>query len=135
MLNKNKFFKQRLSIIIITIFFSFIGLVIILYIFNENIVLYKTPSVLLNSNNKYSNNNLNYIRLGGIVKNGSVEYKDQYIIFTIFDNTAEVKIVYRGVIPSLFKEGQNVIVYGKLSDNNVFDAKELLAKHDENYRP
>jgi cytochrome c-type biogenesis protein CcmE len=134
MLRKNKLFKQRLFIIIITLFSAFIGLFIILYIFNENIVLYKTPSALLN-NNKYDNNNLNYIRLGGIVKNGSVKYKGEYVMFTIYDNDAEIKTIYKGVIPSLFKEGQNVIVYGKLSDNNMFDAKELLAKHDENYRP
>ena len=134
MLSKNKFFKQRLFIVAITVCFSFIGLVIILYIFNENIILYKTPSIILSNKNRYYDN-LNPIRLGGVVKEGSVEYKDEYIIFTVYDNNSEIKVKYKGIIPSLFKEGQNVIVYGKLDDNNIFNAKELLAKHDEYYRP
>ena len=133
MLSKNKFFKQRLFIIAISICFSFIGLIIILYIFNENIVLYKTPSIILSDNKYY--NNPNPIRLGGIVKQSSVEHRDGYIIFVITDDNNEVKVIYKGILPSLFKEGQNVVVYGKLDSNNIFNAKELLAKHDEYYRP
>ena len=60
--------------------------------------------------------------------------KDSHVI--IYDDKKEMEVVYKGLIPSLFKEGQNVITYGKFNkDEGQFKAKELLAKHDENYIP
>ena len=134
MLLKNKFLAQRVLIILFFIFIASAGLIVLLYIFNNNIVLYKTPSMLLVDTN--SGNNTKFIRVGGIVKEGSVKYNDSTIKFIIYDDKKEMKVVYKGVIPSLFKEGQNVIMYGKFNKNEEqFEAKELLAKHDENYIP
>ena len=134
MLLKNKFLAQRVLIILFFIFIASAGLIVLLYIFNNNIVLYKTPSMLLVDTN--SGNNTKFIRVGGIVKDGSVKYNNETIKFIIYDDKKEMEVVYKGLIPSLFKEGQNVITYGKFNkDEGQFKAKELLAKHDENYIP
>ena len=123
---------------IIVIFFFFIvtsvGLAILLYTFNNNIVLYKTPSTVLND--AYIEGNIKPIRVGGVVKEKSIKYINDVVEFVIHDDKREMKAIYKGVVPSLFKEGQNVIIYGKFNRNEEqFEAKELLAKHDENYIP
>ena len=83
MLLKNKFLAQRVLIILFFIFIASAGLIVLLYIFNNNIVLYKTPSMLLVDTN--SGNNTKFIRVGGIVKEGSVKYNDSTIKFIIYD--------------------------------------------------
>jgi cytochrome c-type biogenesis protein CcmE len=134
MLLKNKFLAQRVLIILFFIFIASAGLAVLLYTFNNNIVLYQTPSMLLVDTNL--ENNTKFIRVGGIVKEGSVKYNNSTMKFIIYDDKKEMKVVYKGVIPSLFKEGQNVIMYGKFNkDEEQFEVKELLAKHDENYIP
>jgi cytochrome c-type biogenesis protein CcmE len=134
MLLKNKFLAQRVLIILFFILITSAGLTVLLYTFNSNIVLYQTPSMLLVDANL--ENNAKFIRVGGIVKDGSVKCNDGTIKFIIYDDKKEMRVVYKGVIPSLFKEGQNVIMYGKFNnDEGQFKAKELLAKHDENYIP
>jgi cytochrome c-type biogenesis protein CcmE len=134
MLLKNKFLAQRVLVILFFIFIASVGLIVLLYTFNNNIVLYQTPSMLLVDTNL--ENKAKFIRVGGIVKDGSVKYNNGTIKFIIYDDKKEMEVVYKGLIPSLFKEGQNVIMYGKFNkDEGQFKAKELLAKHDENYIP
>jgi len=73
-----------------------------------------------------------------MVEKGSVNRskKDLTVSFVITDlQSAEVKIVYTGILPDLFREGQGVIARGRLDGNGVFVAEEVLAKHDENYMP
>jgi cytochrome c-type biogenesis protein CcmE len=79
----------------------------------------------------------NVFRLGGLVAEGSVtdQDKDMNIAFTVTDFRHEVPVVYRGILPDLFREGQGVIARGSLDAGGVFQAEELLAKHDENYMP
>lgn len=76
-------------------------------------------------------------RLGGLVLEGSVAARtaDLTVAFTITDRAAEVPVVYRGVLPDLFREGQGVIVTGTWATDGLFTAHTLLAKHDENYMP
>lgn len=76
-------------------------------------------------------------RLGGLVLAGSLQKDDAAarIYFTVTDGVAEQPVVYKGILPDLFREGQGVVATGSLNDANVFVAKELLAKHDENYMP
>jgi len=79
-------------------------------------------------------------RIGGIVKNGSV-IRDKSIItkFNIEDfereMTTDIVVVYEGILPDLFREGQGVIVSGFIDNENTFYASEVFAKHDENYKP
>ena len=78
-----------------------------------------------------------------MVKKGSVKKKEieiaakkiQETVFTITDFEREIFVYYIGILPDLFSEGQGVVVEGNLINNNIFDAKVVLAKHDENYMP
>jgi cytochrome c-type biogenesis protein CcmE len=131
---KNRFLTQRIIVIFFFFIVTSVGLAILLYTFNSNIVLYKTPSTVLNDS--YIEGNIKPIRVGGVVKERSIKYINDVVEFVIHDDKREMKAIYKGVMPSLFKEGQNVIIYGKFNRNEgQFEAKELLAKHDENYIP
>jgi len=74
-------------------------------------------------------------RLGGLVEQGSVQKEGQTVRFTVTDTNKTVKVVYRGILPDLFREGQGVIAEGSIGPDGVFTAREILAKHDENYMP
>ncbi|MGF1644138.1 MAG: cytochrome c maturation protein CcmE [Thiotrichales bacterium] len=76
-------------------------------------------------------------RIGGMVKEGSLTRADQNldVQFVVTDTAADVKVVYNGILPDLFKEGQGVVARGRLSTDGVFRAEEVLAKHDETYMP
>ena len=77
------------------------------------------------------------IRLGGLVKEGSVTRSADGLVlnFTVTDMKADTPVRYRGLVPDLFREKQGVIATGSFDANGQFVAKELLAKHDENYMP
>ena len=112
------------------------GLLFLLKAVRDNIIFFVTPTELTQQLEKYNNK---IIRLGGIVKNYSVKKSnhkslDNLIEFTITDLKNEIIVMYDGAIPGLFKEGSGAIVQGKIQ-GNIFQAKELLAKHDENYMP
>jgi cytochrome c-type biogenesis protein CcmE len=74
-------------------------------------------------------------RLGGLVEPGSLKKNGQEVRFTVTDLQKTVPVVYRGLLPDLFREGQGVIAEGALGTDGVFRAREVLAKHDENYMP
>ena len=76
-------------------------------------------------------------RLGGLVKAGSVSRSEDGLVlnFTVTDMKADTLVSYRGIVPDLFRENQGVIATGSLGADGRFSAKELLAKHDENYMP
>mgnify|MGYP006367702689 CR=1 FL=1 len=74
-------------------------------------------------------------RIGGMVKEGSVERKDLTVKFIVTDTAKEMTVTYTGILPDLFREGKGVVAQGKLGDNGLFTATEVLAKHDENYMP
>jgi cytochrome c-type biogenesis protein CcmE len=77
------------------------------------------------------------IRLGGLVKDGSVGRSPDGLVlnFTVTDLKADTPVSYRGLVPDLFREGQGVIATGSFNATGRFEARELLAKHDENYMP
>jgi cytochrome c-type biogenesis protein CcmE len=76
-------------------------------------------------------------RLGGLVMPGTVDGPDEKLAtsFTITDGPESIQVVYVGILPDLFREGQGVIARGHLNGQGVFEANEVLAKHDENYMP
>ncbi len=100
--------------------------------FKENMMYFITPSDLLTDSNTANKS----FRLGGLVKQGSVQRSDgsMNIRFVVTDLKHELPVTYTGVVPDLFREGQGVIVRGKFI-NNLFVAEEVLAKHDEKYMP
>ena len=84
-----------------------------------------------------SNNKISYksdIRIGGMVKDGSVKTNNNEIKFVITDFKNEIIVSYKGTVPALFAEGKGVVAEGRLEDKNFF-SKKILAKHDENYMP
>ena len=75
------------------------------------------------------------LRIGGLVEQGSVKKDGQEVRFIVTDLKKTVPVVYRGILPDLFREGQGVIAEGTLSADGLFTARDVLAKHDENYMP
>ncbi len=76
-------------------------------------------------------------RVGGLVIPGSIERDegDLEVRFALTDNENTIKVAYSGVLPDLFREGQGIIAHGTLKSDSMFEADEVLAKHDENYMP
>jgi len=74
-------------------------------------------------------------RAGGMVKENSLVRDGNSVRFVITDTVQEVPVVYVGLLPDLFKEGKGVVAQGKLGNDGIFVASEVLAKHDENYMP
>ncbi len=74
-------------------------------------------------------------RLGGLVKEGSVKRNGTEVEFAVTDTAKTITVRYTGILPDLFKEGKGVVAQGQLQGDGVFVAREVLAKHDENYMP
>ena len=102
----------------------------ILIVLQDNILFFYTPSEILQKDLKQNEK----VRLGGLVEENSITRNDTKINFTITDLKKTIEVTYEGLLPDLFREGQGVIVKGYLQ-NNIFEATEVLAKHDENYMP
>jgi len=102
----------------------------ILIVLQDNILFFYTPSEILQKDLKQNEK----VRLGGLVEENSITRNDTKINFTITDLKKTIEVTYEGLLPDLFREGQGVIVKGYLQ-NNIFEATEVFAKHDENYMP
>ena len=75
------------------------------------------------------------MRIGGLVEEGSVKKDGKLVSFKITDITNTVPVAYAGILPDLFREGQGVVVEGRIEKDKQFHASEVLAKHDEKYMP
>lgn len=106
---------------------------LVLYALKDNVSLYFTPTQVYNKEAPQGHN----FRIGGLVEAGSVQReKDGLTVrFTVTDTARSMPVIYKGILPDLFKEGKGVVVQGKLEEGNLFRAEEVLAKHDENYMP
>ena len=104
---------------------------LVLNAFNSNLVFFFSPSQVASGEAPKNRT----FRVGGMVKEGSVERKDLTVSFVVTDTAQEMKVTYTGILPDLFREGKGVVAQGKLADNGLFTATEVLAKHDENYMP
>lgn len=128
--------KNRLNKIYLIIFFLLsVGLItfFILRALEKNIDLYLTPSEVKAADF----NQFDDFKLGGMVKVGSLQKLEGLeISFIVTDFQSEMTVIYRGVLPNLFKENSGVVATGSLNpEQNQFIATEILAKHDENYMP
>ena len=130
MLNK----KVKSRIFFLSLFFLIAGFVIfsILKSLEENVVYFFSPTEI---NNKSDISFNKKIRIGGLVKKGSVTKKGNSINFIITDLKNEINVNYSGLVPNLFSEEKGVVAEGKLNDRKYFIADKKLAKHDENYMP
>jgi cytochrome c-type biogenesis protein CcmE len=105
---------------------------LVAYALKQNISLYFTPSQIM-ANDAHPGQ---WIRAGGMVVKGSVKRsKDLAIEFLLTDYQAQIKVQYQGILPDLFREGQGIVVRGRVGHHHEIKALEVLAKHDENYMP
>ena len=106
--------------------------------FNENLLYFYTPTDIANGKVPAGKS----FRVGGLVEKDSVQRQDMRVSFLVTDNNNDIKVIYDGILPDLFREGQGIVATGSVtckrkgwSCKNIFLATEVLAKHDENYMP
>ena len=124
---------RRLFITIIIILTLGLATKLILMALEDNIVYFYTPNDLIEKFGD-TQNIQNKIRIGGLVLESSIKKEGEKTIFMITDRKEEIKVVFKGPLPDLFREGQGIVAEGMFQNNN-FIASEVLAKHDENYMP
>ena len=123
---------QRLILILLTIIMLSAALLLILFNTKQNIVFFYTPSELLENSLPLDKK----LRIGGYVKKSSfIEKSLNNYEFKITDNTNDLLIFYKGMLPDLFREEQGIVVEGFIDTNNNIIASKVYAKHDENYMP
>jgi cytochrome c-type biogenesis protein CcmE len=122
---------QRFLLIAVGVSALAIAGMFVLNAFQSNLVFFFTPSQVYKGEAPKER----AFRVGGMVKEGSLVKDGENIQFVVTDFAHEVPVKYKGLLPDLFMEGKGVVAQGKLSDNKLFAASEVLAKHDENYMP
>ena len=126
--------KVRLRIVILTFLLALAIAVVygVLKSLEENVVYFFSPTELYNKEDIPFNKK---IRVGGLVKEGSITNDQTSVNFIVTDLNNEIIVSYKGSLPNLFSEGKGVVAEGKLKDKKYFIADKILAKHDENYMP
>ena len=120
------------AIFISSIFFSSVLVVFLIFkSLEENVVYFKSPTEIKNLTELTSKK----IRVGGMVKEKSINVNQSEVNFVITDFKNELIVNYSGSVPNLFEEGKGVVAEGFLKDRNFLTAVKILAKHDENYMP
>lgn len=104
---------------------------LVLTAFQENLVFFFTPSQVAANEAPRGRT----FRIGGMVETGSVKRSGIEVRFVVTDTAKSIPVVYSGALPDLFREGKGVVAQGQLGADGVFRAREVLAKHDENYMP
>ena len=110
--------------------------------FSENLLYFYTPSDIITGKAPSDKS----FRVGGLVEDGSVDRDGMLVKFSVTDNVESIKVLYEGILPDLFREGQGVVASGSINIecikawvgmkcNGTFNATQVLAKHDENYMP
>jgi len=125
--------KQRLQMVILIVVTASLVVGLIAYMIGQNANYFYTPAQIAAGEAPQSVS----IRAGGMVVDGSVVRSPDSldVRFTVTDGMATLDVQYGGILPDLFAEGEAAIASGKLDENLVLQANEVLAKHDENYTP
>lgn len=125
--------RRRLWAVVAGLIGLGVATALILTAFSDNLVFFRTPSDIAAGKVEPERR----FRLGGLVENGSVQRQSDgtTMLFRVTDMAQSVTVTYQGVLPDLFREGQGVVAEGSLNRQGLFVAREVLAKHDENYMP
>lgn len=125
--------QKRLYIILAIVFGTSLAVGLTMYALNQNINLFYSASQVANGEAPTDAR----MRVGGMVVDGSLKRSTDSlrVSFELTDYENTVKVVFTGILPDLFREGQGIIAQGKMDAQGVFQADEVLAKHDENYMP
>ena len=128
----NKRSKRKLLVVFVLLGVA-LAVALGLRAFNENLLYFYSPSQVANGEAPANR----AFRVGGLVVNGSVIRGNNNldVQFDITDNSKTMTVKYSGILPDLFREGQGIVAMGRIGENGVFVADEVLAKHDENYMP
>lgn len=122
---------KRIAIIVAGIALLAIAATLLLQSFQSNLVFFFSPTEVAQGKAPKQGN----FRIGGLVEVGSIVRKGTQVSFQVTDTANKMDVVYTGILPDLFKEGKGVVAQGKQGANGVFEADQVLAKHDENYMP
>ena len=129
--------KKRMLTVGGVIFLVSASVGLMLYSLNQNIDLFYTPSEIVNGKKGRMPSTGQRLRVGGLVVEGSVvhDQEELAVSFNLVDTGPTIKVIYKGLLPDLFREGQGIVATGKLVDEYTIMADEVLAKHDEEYMP
>jgi cytochrome c-type biogenesis protein CcmE len=110
-----------------------VAVALVLNAFRSNLVFFFSPSDVAAQQAPKAR----LFRLGGLVEGGSVQRQADGVTvrFVVTDTAQRIPVEYKGILPDLFREGKGVVTQGRLGADGVFQAQEVLAKHDENYMP
>ena len=123
---------QRLLLILLTLVIILSAVLLILYNTREHVSYFYTPSEIDKSDIVTDK----IIRIGGFVEENSFnKISSSKFNFRITDEKASIFVTFNGILPDLFREGQGAVIEGTFGNNEVFNAKSVFAKHDENYMP
>jgi cytochrome c-type biogenesis protein CcmE len=123
--------QKRLALILAGLGILAVATALVLTALKDNLAFFFTPSQI-----KANEAPINRVfRIGGMVEMGSVKRDGVNVNFKVTDTAQVVTVAYTGILPDLFREGKGVVAQGTLGPDGVFRAKEVLAKHDENYMP
>jgi cytochrome c-type biogenesis protein CcmE len=124
---------KKMAVIALSVSALTVAVVLVLNVFQSNLVFFFSPSQVVAKEAPIGKS----FRIGGLVEEGSLKREGDgtTLSFAITDTAEVIQVVYTGILPDLFKEGKGVVAQGKIAENGIFYADEVLAKHDENYMP
>jgi cytochrome c-type biogenesis protein CcmE len=125
--------QKRFMFIIVAVAALGVAIGLVLYALRDNVSLYFTPTQVANKEAPVGRS----FRIGGLVVDHSLKRENDGLTvhFVVTDTARSMPVVFKGILPDLFKEGKGVVAEGKLGSDGVFHADQVLAKHDENYMP
>jgi len=125
--------KKRIVIVCSILAGMGLAAALILTAFEKNLLYFYSPTQVIAGEAPTTR----AFRIGGMVVDGSVERDPESlkVSFVLTDTLKEIEVHYKGILPDMFREGQGIVANGKLDSDGVFQASEVLAKHDENYMP
>ena len=124
---------KKLAFITLGLSVLAVAAALVLNAFQSNLVFFFSPSQVAANEAPIDKR----FRIGGLVEEGSIQRHESGLTvnFAVTDSAESIPVTYTGILPDLFKEGKGVVAQGKISANGIFEADEVLAKHDENYMP
>ncbi|HEX2268282.1 MAG TPA: cytochrome c maturation protein CcmE [Pyrinomonadaceae bacterium] len=124
---------KRIGIIIVALAGLSVATYLVASAFRNNLVFFFSPTQVAAKEAPVNRT----FRIGGLVEEGTLKRESDGLTvrFTVTDTAASIPVVYKGILPDLFKEGRGCVAQGRIGADGVFQADEVLAKHDENYMP
>jgi len=124
---------KKLAFITLGLSVLAVAAALVLNAFQSNLVFFFSPTQVAANEAPIGKR----FRIGGLVEEGSIQRHESGLTvnFAVTDSAESIPVSYTGILPDLFKEGKGVVAQGKIAANGIFEADEVLAKHDENYMP